>query len=216
MKATIKILKVALMALLVSGCSQTSQYGGGSQSEHPCEVLKNNYWSEYQAYKDARAANGGVEDSPVMSYYYASAEYLNQFYQADCEGQGFSLEMNDSSAVNKSEKEPIDIPESQIVTQITDRLNSNSSLNWSIDQANDLTGSNVIGVALSDDGQCGVWIFNSVMDIMRAYDNGLFQYSKNWYGIDEQTRYGIMLMSEYKDNQCADDLVRTVGWDDLD
>jgi hypothetical protein len=24
------------------------------------------------------------------------------------------------------------------------------------------------------------------------------------------------LMSEYQDNQCADDLVRTVGWDGLD
>jgi hypothetical protein len=54
------------------------------------------------------------------------------------------------------------------------------------------------------------------MDIMRAYDNGLFQYSKNWYGIDEQTQYGIMLITEYQDNQCADDLVRTVGWDGLD
>ena len=215
MKTKIKILALTLVVLTMSGCGQDSRSGAGSGSQHPCEVLRDNYFSEYQAYKDARAANGGVEDSSVMSHYYASAEYSIQFSQADCENQGFSLEMSNSSNSNSQVPEIADIPESDIVLEITDRLNSNSSLNWDIDQANDLTGSNVIGVVLSDDGGCGVWIFNSVKDIMKAYDKGLFQYSKNWYGVDSQSQYAIMLMTEYPDDQCAADLVRTVGWDGL-
>jgi hypothetical protein len=216
MKNKIKFLTITLVALTISGCSQYSQSGAGGGSQHPCEVLRNNYFSEYQAYKDARAANGGVEDSSVMAHYYASAEYSIKFTQADCESQGFSLEINESGGSSQSEPEIVDTPESEIVIDMTNRLNRNSSLNWSIDQANDLTGSNVIGVVLSDDGGCGVWIFNSVNEILKAYDRGLFQYSKNWYGTDNVSQYAIMLMSEYPDNQCASDLVDTVGWDGLE
>ncbi len=215
MKTKIKLFALTLVALSITGCSQYSQSGAGGGPQHPCEVLRNNYFSEYQAYKDARAANGGVEDSSVMAHYYASAEYSIQFSQADCENQGFSLEINDSGGSNQSEPEVIDTPDPEIVLEMTDRLNSNSSLSWNIDQANDLTGSNVIGVVLSNDGGCGVWIFDSVRDILKAYDNGLFQYSKNWYGTDNVSQYGIMLMTEYPDSQCASDLVDTVGWDGL-
>lgn len=216
MKTKIKFIALTLVMLLISGCSQYSQSGAGGGSQHPCEVLRDNYFSEYQAYKDARAANGGIEDSSVMAHYYASAEYSIQFSQADCEGQGFSLEIVESGGSSQSESETFDTPEAEIVIEMTNRLNSNSSLNWSIDQANDLTGSNVIGVVLSDDGGCGVWIFNSVNDILKAYDRGLFQYSKNWYGTDNVSQYGIMLMTEYPDSQCALDLIDTVGWDGLD
>lgn len=216
MKTKIKIIALTLVMLLISGCSQDSQSGVGGGSQHSCEVLRDNYFSEYQAYKDARAANGGVEDSSVMAHYYASAEYSIQFSQADCEGQGFSLEIVESGGSSQSGSESVDIPEVEIVIEMTNRLNSNSSLNWSIDQANDLTGSNVIGVVLSDGGGCGVWIFNSVNDILKAYDRGLFQYSKNWYGTDNVSQYGIMLMTEYPDSQCALDLIDTVGWDGLD
>jgi hypothetical protein len=215
MKYSLRIIALSLTLFLISGCSQSNQYGGGGY-EDPCETLRSNYWSEYQAYKDARAANNGVEDEAVMSHYYASGEYAIQFSESDCEGQGYSLETEESGSSSQPENEIVDVPESEIVYQITDRLNNNSSLGWSIDQANDITGSNVIGVTLSDDGQCGVWIFDSVMDIMRAYDNGLFQYSSNWYGIDEQTQYGVMLITEDQYNQCADDFVRTVGWDGLE
>ncbi len=215
MKIKIQLICLSILVLSISACANTSFESSGGGSEHPCQVLKDNYFSEYQAYKDARAANGGIEDSSVMSHYYASAEYSIQFSQADCESQGFSLETSGADNSGTGDSEVVEFPESEIVLEITDRLNSNSSLNWSIDQANDLTGSNVIGVVLSDDGGCGVWIFNSVNDILKAYDRGLFQYSKNWYGVDSKSQYAIMLMTEYSDNQCAVDLVQEDGWDGL-
>ena len=215
MKIKIQSIWLSILVLSISACANNSFESSGGGSEHPCQVLKDNYFSEYQAYKDARSANGGIEDSSVMSHYYASAEYSIQFSQADCESQGFSLETSGADNSGTEDSEIVDIPEAEIVLEMTDRLNSNSSLNWSIDQANDLTGSNVIGVVLSDDGGCGVWIFNSVNDILKAYDRGLFQYSKNWYGVDSKSQYAIMLMTEYPDNQCAVDLVQEVGWDGL-
>ncbi|MFM7981752.1 MAG: hypothetical protein ACKPKO_20780, partial [Candidatus Fonsibacter sp.] len=138
--------------------------------QHPCEILKSNYLSEYQAYVDARAANNGVEDQAVMSHYYASGEYAIQFSQADCESQGFSLDESDSNGESEADSSSDEYLESEITNVILNRLNRNSNLNWSVDPFNDLTGSNSLGVVLSDDGACGVWIFNDVMDILKAYD----------------------------------------------
>ena len=64
-----KFAVISICALtLTTGCSSGSTYSGNSSEQHPCEVLKANYFSEYQAYVDARAANNGVEDEAVMSH----------------------------------------------------------------------------------------------------------------------------------------------------
>jgi cation transport regulator ChaC len=82
-----------------------------------------------------------------------------------------------------------------------------------LDPFNDLSGSGSLGVVLSD--QCGVWIFNSEDDIQNAYDRGLFQNSQTWFGTDSQSGYGIMLMTDSKENQCAYDVMTAVNWDSL-
>jgi len=202
-----------VLSLLLSACSQSGSYSGGSDSSvSECQSLADQYWSEYQAYKDARAANNNVEDDAVMSHYYASSDYYLQFMNLECESQGYSLD-GDGTASSASEGES-DYSEPQIVLDILDRLTSVSSENWSIDQANDLTGSGSIGVLLSD--QCGVWIFDSTETIQNAYDMGLFQYSTNWFGTDGETGYGIMLMAESRDFQCVQDVMTVVNWSSLD
>lgn len=202
-----------VLSLLLSACSQSGSYSGGSDSSvSECQSLADQYWSEYQAYKDARAANNNVEDDAVMSHYYASSDYYLQFMNLDCESQGYSLD-GDGTSSSASEGES-DYSEPQIVLDILDRLTSVSSENWSIDQANDLTGSGSIGVLLSD--QCGVWIFDSAETIQNAYDMGLFQYSTNWFGTDGETGYGIMLMAESRDYQCVQDVMTVVNWSSLD
>lgn len=202
-----------VLSLLLSACSQSGSYSGGSDSSvSECQSLADQYWSEYQAYKDARAANNNVEDDAVMSHYYASSDYYLQFMNLECESQGYSLD-GDGTSSSASEGES-DYSEPQIVLDILDRLTSVSSENWSIDQANDLTGSGSIGVLLSD--QCGVWIFDSTETIQNAYDMGLFQYSTNWFGTDGETGYGIMLMAESRDYQCVQDVMTVVNWSSLD
>ena len=57
-----------VLSLLLSACSQGSSYSSGSDSSvSECQSLADQYWSEYQAYKDARAANNNVEDDAVAS-----------------------------------------------------------------------------------------------------------------------------------------------------
>jgi hypothetical protein len=202
--------------ILTTGCSSGGTYSGNSSEQHPCEVLKSNYFSEYQAYVDARAANNGVEDAAVMSHYYASGEYAIQFSEADCENQGFSLDASDSNSTSGSESSGDEYLESEITEVILNRLNQNSNLSWSVDPFNDITGSNALGVVLSDDGECGVWIFNNVMDILKAFDRGLFVNTQSWYGPDERTNFGILLISNSPDNECASDLVETVNWNGLE
>ncbi len=205
-----------VLSLLLSACAQSGSYYGGSDSSiSECQSLADSYLSEYQAYKDARAANNNVEDEAVMSHYYASSDYYLQFTNLDCESQGYSLDADGSSSsdseITDSEG---DYSEPQIVLDILDRLTSVSSESWSIDQANDLTGSGTIGVLLSD--QCGVWIFDSAETIQNAYDRGLFQYSTNWFGTDGETGYGIMLMAESRNYQCVQDVMTVVNWSYLD
>ena len=202
-----------VLLLLLSACSQSGSYSGGADSNvSECQSFADQYWSEYQAYKDARAANNNVEDEAVMSHYYASSDYYSQFMNLDCESQGYSLDAGGSSSLD-SESESV-YSEPQIVLDILNRLTSVSSESWSIDQANDLTGSGTIGVLLSD--QCGVWIFDSTETIQNAYDMGLFQYSTNWFGTDGETGYGIMLMAESRDFQCVQDVMTVVNWSSLD
>lgn len=202
-----------VLSLLLSACSQSGSYSGGSDSSlSECQILADQYWSEYQAYKDARAANNNVEDDAVVSHYYASSDYYLQFMNLECESQGYSLD-GDGTSSSDSESES-DYSEPQIVLDILDRLTSVSSDNWSIDQANDLTGSGSIGVLLSN--QCGVWIFDSTETIQNAYDRGLFNYSTNWFGTDGETGYGIMLMAESRDYQCVQDVMTVMNWSYLD
>ena len=212
-----KFAVISICALtLTTGCSSGSTYSGNSSEQHPCEVLKANYFSEYQAYVDARAANNGVEDEAVMSHYYASGEYAIQFSEADCETQGFSLDESNPHETSESDSSCDDYLESEITEVILNRLNQNSNLSWSVDPFNDLTGSNSLGVVLSEDGECGVWIFNNVMDILKAFDRGLFANTQTWYGPDEQTNFGILLISNLANNECASDLVETVNWNGLE
>lgn len=202
-----------VLSILLSACSQSGSYSSGSDSSvSECQSLADQYWSEYQAYKDARAANNNVEDETVMSHYYASSDYYLQFMNLECESQGYSLD-GDAGSSSDSDEES-DYSEPQIVLDILDRLNSVSSENWSIDPANDLTGSGSIGVLLS--GQCGVWIFDSTDTIQKAYDRGLFSYSTNWFGTDGETGYGIILMAESRDYQCVQDVMAVLNWSFLD
>lgn len=60
-------------------------------SPNDCQSLADKYWQEYQAYRDARAANGGIETADVMAHYYASGDYYLKFMEIGCEEQGFSL-----------------------------------------------------------------------------------------------------------------------------
>ena len=204
--------------MLLSACSQSgsdtsgSDTSGSASSVSECQSLADQYWSEYQAYKDARAANNNVEDEAVMSHYYASSDYYLQFMNLDCESQGYSLDGEVSSSSDSASES--DYSEPQIVLDILDRLTSVSSESWSIDPARDLTGSGSIGVLLSD--QCGVWIFDSTDTIQKAYDQGLFSYSTNWFGSDGETGYGIMLMAESRDYQCVQDVMTVVNWSTLD
>ena len=212
-----KFAVISICALtLTTGCSSGSTYSGNSSEQHPCEVLKANYFSEYQAYVDARAANNGVEDEAVMSHYYASGEYAIQFSEADCENQGFSLDESNPNETSESDSSGDEYLESEITEVILNRLNQNSNLSWSVDPFNDLTGSNSLGVVLSEDGECGVWIFNNVMDILKAFDRGLFANTQTWYCPDEQTNFGILLISNLANNECASDLVETVNWNGLE
>jgi len=205
-----------VLSLLLSACSQSGSYSGGSDSSvSECQSLADQYWSEYQAYKDARAANNNVEDDAVMSHYYASSGYYLQFMNLECESQGYSLEGDGSSSSDSGITDTeSNNSQPQIVLDILDRLTSVSSENWSIDPVRDLTGSGSIGVLLSD--QCGVWIFDSTETIQNAYDMGLFQYSTNWFGTDGETGYGIMLMAESRDFQCVQDVMTVVNWSSLD
>ena len=204
--------------MLLSACSQSgsdtsgSDTSGSASSVSECQSLADQYWSEYQAYKDARAANNNVEDEAVMSHYYASSDYYLQFMNLDCESQGYSLDGEVSSSSDSASES--DYSEPQIVLDILDRLTSVSSESWSIDPARDLTGSGSIGVLLSD--QCGVWIFDSTDTIQKAYDQGLFSYATNWFGSDGETGYGIMLMAESRDYQCVQDVMTVVNWSTLD
>ena len=205
-----------VLSLLLSACGQADSYSGGSDSNvSECQSLADQYWSEYQAYKDARAANNNVEDEAVMAHYYASSDYYLQFMNLECESQGYSLDGNasapDDSGITDSEN---NYSEPQIVLDILDRLNSVSSENWIIDPARDLTGSGSIGVVLSD--QCGVWIFENTETIQNAYDRGLFNYSPNWFGTDSETGYGIMLMTDSRDYQCTIDVMTVMNWSSLD
>ena len=205
-----------VLSLLLSACSQSGSYSSGSDSSvSECQSLADQYWSEYQAYTDARAANNNVEDEAVMSHYYASSDYYLQFMNLDCESQGYSLDADGSSSSDSDIADSeSDYSEPQIVLDILDRLTSVSSESWSIDQANDLTGSGPLGVLLSD--QCGVWIFDSTDTIQNAYDRGLFSYSTNWFGTDGETGYGIMLMAESRNYQCVQDVMTVVNWSYLD
>jgi uncharacterized lipoprotein len=78
---TTTLLAPLLSSLLLSACS----------SANDCQSLADKYWEEYQAYKDARAANGGIETPDVMAHYYASGDYYLKFMEVGCEEQGFSL-----------------------------------------------------------------------------------------------------------------------------
>ena len=196
-----KFAVISICALtLTTGCSSGSTYSGNSSEQHPCEVLKANYFSEYQAYVDARAANNGVEDEAVMSHYYASGEYAIQFSEADCENQGFSLDESNPNETSESDSSGDEYLESEITEVILNRLNQNSNLSWSVDPFNDLTGSNSLGVVLSEDGEWGVWVFNNVMDILKVFDRGLFANTQTWYGPDEQTNFGRLLISNSANN----------------
>ena len=114
-----KFAVISICALtLTTGCSSGSTYSGNSSEQHPCEVLKANYFSEYQAYVDARAANNGVEDEAVMSHYYASGEYAIQFSEADCENQGFSLDESDPNGTSESDSSGDEYLESEITEVI--------------------------------------------------------------------------------------------------
>jgi hypothetical protein len=126
-----------VLSLLLSACSQSGSYSSGSDSSvSECQSLADQYWSEYQAYKDARAANNNVEDETVMSHYYASSDYYLQFMNLDCESQGYSLEGDGSSSSDSDIADSeSDYSEPQIVLDILDRLTSVSSESWSIDQA---------------------------------------------------------------------------------
>ncbi len=213
-------LKIFVIPILVftftTGCSSAGTFSSDGSAQHPCEVLKNSYFSEYQAYVDARAANNGVEDEAVMSHYYASGEYAIQFSESDCENQGFSLDKSDLNGLTESDSSGDEYLESEITEVIFNRLNQNSNLSWSVDPFNDITGSKSLGVVLSDDGECGVWIFNNVMDILKALDRGLFANTQTWYGPDERTNFGILLVSNSPNNECANDLVETVNWTGLE
>jgi hypothetical protein len=66
---------------------------------------------------------------------------------------------------------------------------------------------------LSD--ECGLWIFNSQDDIQNAYNQGLFLDSQTWFGTDAESGYGIMLMTDSRENQCAYDVVTAVNWNGL-
>ena len=212
-----KFAVISICALtLTTGCSSGSTYSGSSSEQHPYEVLKANYFSEYQAYVDAPATNNCVEDEVVMSHYYASGEYAIQFSEADCENQGFLSDESDPNGTSESDSSGDEYLESEITEVILNRLNQNSNLSWSVDPFNDLTGSNSLGVVLSEDGECGVWIFNNVMDILKAFDRGLFANTQTWYGPDEQTNFGILLISNLANNECASDLVETVNWNGLE
>ena len=87
---------ITAITLILSGCS------AGMSGASECERLANMYWSEYQAYIDARAANGGIEDEAVMSHYYASGKYYLKFMEIGCENQGYSVDQNSNSSGNSS------------------------------------------------------------------------------------------------------------------
>lgn len=213
MKAVIKILVALLLSTLLVACSGNYSSQSGSSGGSRCENLASNYWSEYQAYKDARAANNGVETEEVMSHYYASSEYYLKFLEENCEGQGYELEGSSGSSNSPQNSDDSNSGYPSIVIDFKDRLNSVSSYEWTLDPFNDLSGSGSLGVVLSD--RCGLWIFNSEDDIQNAYDRGLFQNSQTWFGTDSQSGYGIMLMTDSKENQCAYDVMTAVNWDSL-
>ena len=205
------LIALVFIPFLLTGCSAEFISQLASAGTNKCQTLADNYWSEYQAYVDARAANNGIEDEAVMSHYYASSQYYLEFMQANCENDGYTLEGSDGSSTSgESNPSSDDYQYPAIVVDFKDRLNSVSSYEWIIDPSNDLTGSGSLGVVLSD--QCGLWIFNSEDDIQNAYDMGLFQNSQTWFGTDSQTGYGVMLMTDSKDNQCAIDVMAAVNW----
>ena len=80
-----------ISALPLTSCSSL---GGAKQ----CQQLANRYWAEYQAYVDARAANGGVESDAVMAHYYQSGKYYLKFMEIGCENKGFSIDQNSSGS----------------------------------------------------------------------------------------------------------------------
>ena len=82
LKRLVLVFLILISSIFMSGCS----------SSNNCQSLADNYWSEYQAYKDARAANGGVETDEVMQHYYASGDYYLEFMNSGCEEQGYSLD----------------------------------------------------------------------------------------------------------------------------
>lgn len=213
MRSSIRVVLAILISLLLAACSENFSSQSGSTGGSRCETLASNYWSEYQAYKDARAANNGVETAEVMSHYYASSEYYLQFLQEDCEGQGYALEGSGQSSNSSQNSVETDLGYPSIVVDFKNRLNSVSTYEWVLDPSNDLTGSGSLGVVLSD--ECGLWVFNSEDEIQSAYDRGLFQNSLTWFGTDSQSGYGIMLMTDSKENQCAYDVMTAVNWSSL-
>ena len=213
MKISFKATIVILLSPLLAACGGNFYSQSGSSGASRCETLANNYWSEYQAYKDARAANNGVETKEVMSHYYASAEYNLQFLQEDCEGQGYELEGSSESSDSSQNSDDSEQGYPSIVIDFRDRLNSVSSYEWTLDPFNDLSDSGSLGVVLS--AECGLWIFNSQDDIQNAYNQGLFLDSQTWFGTDSESGYGIMLMTNSRENQCAYDVVTAVNWNGL-
>ena len=53
MKISIKVTSVILFSPLLAACGGNFYSQSGSSGASRCETLANNYWSEYQAYKDA-------------------------------------------------------------------------------------------------------------------------------------------------------------------
>jgi hypothetical protein len=205
-----------LASTLTTGCSSGGTCSGDSSEQLPCELLMGHEFYEYQAYFYARAFNKGVEDEDLMSHYHASGDYAFQFSEADCENQGFSLVESDSNSASKLDSSWEQNLNSEFTGVILNRLNQNSNLSRSMDPFNDMTGSKSLGVVLPDDEKCGVWIFNNVLDVLRALNCGIFANTQTWYGPDEQTNFGVLLISNSSINECASDLAATVDWHGLE
>ncbi len=62
MKISFKATIVILLSPLLAACGGNFYSQSGSSGASRCETLANNYWSEYQAYKDARAARRRESD----------------------------------------------------------------------------------------------------------------------------------------------------------
>ena len=122
-----------------------------------------------------------------------------------------ALTLSSCGAVSEVVNQVADSANSE-VTDVFTRLNDEGTYEWGEDRFNSITETNVMNIYFG--GGCAVWVFPTYADAKDENDAGNFDFYKGevWYGEDDVSGRGIVLLTENQGSRCSQVVFGVFDW----